>query len=145
MPSAEVAWPESRAVSKRILSNTSTALLQDGYIYSAVISGELVCLEASTGKEMWRTNCVTDLKNGASIHMTRNGDAVLLFTNEGNLIRARLNSRDYRELGRIHVLDGTYAYNGRKVVWTPPAYANGHVFARNDAELVRALLTEKPK
>jgi len=144
-PAASVLWPENRAPSKRILSNTSTALLRGGYVYSAKISGELVCLEAGTGNQVWQTNTVTDLKNGSSIHLTPNGDSVLLFTNEGNLIRAQLNPEGYRELGRVHLLDGTYTYNGRRVVWPPPAYANRHVFARNDKELIRASLAAAQK
>jgi outer membrane protein assembly factor BamB len=140
-PAAEIVWPQDRAVSKRVLSNTSTALLQNGYVYSAKISGQLVCLEASTGKELWSTNTITDLKNGSSIHITPTGDSVLLFTNEGNLIHARLSSEGYRESSRAHLLDGTHSFNGRNVVWPPPAFANGHVFARNDKELVSAFLT----
>src|SRR5206468_6027543 len=34
-PAASVLWPNTKAVSRRILSNTSTALLQDGYVFSA--------------------------------------------------------------------------------------------------------------
>jgi outer membrane protein assembly factor BamB len=137
-PAAEIAWPENRAVSKRVLSNTSTALLQNGYIFAAKISGQMVCLGASTGKELWSTNSITDLKNGSSIHITPTGDSVLLFTNEGNLIHARLSPEGYQEYSRAHLLDGTHSFNGRNVVWPPPAYANGHVFARNDKELVCA-------
>ena len=143
-PAASVLWPENRMVSKRILSNTSTALLQGDWVYSAKTSGELICLEAGIGKEVWQTNTVTDLKNGSSIHLTPNGDSVLLFTNEGNLIRARLSPEGYQELGRVHLLDGTYPFGGRNVVWPPPAYANHHVFARNDKELICASLAAKP-
>src|SRR5262249_31145017 len=139
-PAASVAWPDSRAVSKRILSNTSTALLQTDYIFSAKTSGELVCLEASTGRQLWQTNTVTDLKTGSTIHITPTGDSALLFTNEGTLIRARLTAQGYHELSRVHLLDPTHSFNGRKVVWPPPAYANRHVFARNDHELICASL-----
>jgi outer membrane protein assembly factor BamB len=139
-PSASVLWPESRAPSQRVLSNTSTPFLDGDYAYSAKISGELVCLEASTGKQVWQTNTVTSLKNGSSIHITQNGDSFLLFTDQGNLIRARLSSKGYRELSRAHLINGTYPYNGRNVVWSAPAYANGHVFARNDKEIICASL-----
>src|SRR5207247_1198175 len=54
-PGARILWPENRAPSKRILSNTSTALLQGEYIYSAKSSGELVCLNAATGTQIWIT------------------------------------------------------------------------------------------
>jgi outer membrane protein assembly factor BamB len=139
-PAASVLWPESRAVSKRVLSNTSTALLQGDYVFSAKTSGELVCLDATTGQQVWATNSVTSLKNGSSIHLTPNGNSVLLFTDQGNLIRARLSAEGYVELSRAHLLDPTYAFNGRNVVWPPPAYAGRHVFARSDNELVCASL-----
>ncbi len=141
-PAASVLWPETRVVSKRVLSNTSTALLQGEHVFSAKTSGELVCLEAGTGKQVWQTNTVTDLKNGSSIHLTPNGDSVLLFTNEGNLIRARLSSEGYQELNRAHLIDPTHSFNGRNVLWPPPAYANRHVFARNDKELICAWLAQ---
>ena len=66
-PGPAALWPETRVASKRILSNTSTALLQGDYVFSARSSGELVCLKASTGQQIWETNSVTDLKTGASI------------------------------------------------------------------------------
>lgn len=141
---ASVLWPESQAVSKRILSNTSTPLLQGDYVFSAKTSGELVCLDAATGKEIWQTNSVTSLKNGSSIHLTVNGDSVSMFTDQGNLIRARLSSKGYQELGRVHLLDATNPFNGRNVVWTSPAYADRHIFARNDKELICASLVAEP-
>src|SRR5688572_31110862 len=70
-PSATVLWPESRVLSKRILSNTSTPVLQGEHVYSAKSNGELVCLEASTGRQVWGTTNVTELKNGASIQIGR--------------------------------------------------------------------------
>ena len=143
-PAATVLWPESKAISKRILSNTSTAFLQGDYVYSAKSNGELVCLEAGTGKQVWGTTNVTELKNGASIHLTPNGDATFLFTDEGNLILAQLTPQGYREISRSHLLEPTSIFGVRKFAWTPPAYANRHVFARNDEELVCASLAAKP-
>jgi outer membrane protein assembly factor BamB len=141
---ASVLWPEARAAPNRVLSNTSTALVQGDYVFSAKTTGDLVCLEAGTGKQVWQADTVTSLKNGCSIHLTPNGDSVLLFTDQGNLMRARLSAKGYQELGRVHVLDATYPYNGRLVVWPPPAYANRHIFARNDNELICASLAAKP-
>jgi outer membrane protein assembly factor BamB len=145
-PGASVVWPENKALSQRILSNTSTALLQNGYVFSSKTSGELVCLDASTGRQVWQTNSVTDSGNGSCIHLTATGDSVLLFTNQGNLISARLSAQGYHELSRVHVLEPTYPFNGRNVVWPPPAYAHGHLFARNDKELVCiSLIAISPK
>jgi hypothetical protein len=114
-------------------------------VYSARTSGELVCLEAGTGKQVWETNTVTDLKNGSSIHLTPCGAAVFLFTDKGDLIRAQLTPQSYREISRAHLLEPTSPYGGRKCAWAAPAYANGHVFARSDAELVCASLKAKSR
>jgi outer membrane protein assembly factor BamB len=143
-PAASVLWPQSKAPTKRVLSNTSTALLQDEYVFSAKTSGELACLETSTGREVWHVDSVTQLKNGSSIHLTPNGNTVLLFTDQGNLIRARLSGKSYEEMSRAHLVDPTYSYGGRKVAWTPPAYSDSHVFARTDAELICISLAITP-
>jgi len=143
-PAASVLWPETRAVSKRILSNTSTALARGDFVFSAKTSGELVCLEAGTGKQVWETNTVTDLKNGSSIHLTPCGDAVFLFTDQGDLVRAQLTHQGYREISRARLLEHTSHFGDRKCAWPPPAYANRHVFARSDEELVCASLAAKP-
>jgi outer membrane protein assembly factor BamB len=144
-PAAKVLWPDSKAPSRRILSNTSTALFQGDYLFSAKSSGELVCLQASTGKQVWESDKVTDLRNsGASIHLTPNGDSVLLYTDKGELILAQLTSQGYKEISRALLLEPTYPFGGRKVSWPPAAYANRHVFARNGEELICASLAVKP-
>src|SRR5260370_18137127 len=83
-------WPEIRAPSKRILSNTSTAVLRGEYIFSARGLGELICLEAATGRQIWSTNSLTASKNGASINITPQGGGFFLFTDDANLIPAPL-------------------------------------------------------
>jgi outer membrane protein assembly factor BamB len=142
--SAAPLWPKSRALDRRILSNTSTPLLSGEHLYSARSTGELVCLNARTGEEVWTTDKVTAPKSGASIHLTPNGDAVWLFTDEGNLIRARLTPQGYEELSRAHLIEPTSPFFGHLMAWVPPVYANRHILARNDKELVRASLAAKP-
>jgi outer membrane protein assembly factor BamB len=143
-PAAKVLWPDSKAPSRRILSHTSTALFRGDHLFSAKSSGELICLAASTGKQVWEATKVTDLKNGASIHLTANGDSVLLYTDRGELIRARLTAQGYQEISRAAVLEPTFPFGGRKVAWSPPAYANRHIFTRNGKELICASLAGKP-
>jgi outer membrane protein assembly factor BamB len=143
-PAARVLWPDSKAASRRIFSHTSTALFRGDCLFSARSSGELICVEASTGKPLWESAKVTDLKNGASIHLTPNDDTVLLYTDKGELIRARLTRGGYHEISRARVLEPTMPFAGRKVAWAPPAYANGHFFARNGKELICASLRAEP-
>jgi outer membrane protein assembly factor BamB len=143
-PAAAFRWPEIRAPSKRILSNTSTAVMQGEYIYSARGLGELVCLEAATGRQIWATNGLTASKNGASINITPRGNGFFLFTDEGNLILAQLSPAGYREISRSHLIDPTWPFGQTKFVYAPPAFANRHVFARSEAEVVCASLEAGP-
>ncbi len=147
--SPNIIWPEIRSPSKRVLSNTSTPLLQGDYIYTAKGYGELVCLEAATGQQIWSTNTVTASKNGASIHITplagkKDNDGkqipVILFTDEGNLILAQLSPKSYRETSRAHLIDPTWPFAQAKFVYAPPAFSNRHIFARNEGEVVCASL-----
>jgi len=142
-PAASVLWPNTKAVSRRILSNTSTALLRHGYVFSAKSNGQFVCLEATTGKQVWETDKVTDLKGGASIHPTLNGDSVFLYTERGELILAKLSSKGYQEISRTRLMEPTYPFGGRNVAWSPPAYANVCIFARSDKELICISLAAK--
>jgi outer membrane protein assembly factor BamB len=139
-PVADFRWPEIRTPSKRVLSNTSSPWLQGEHIYTAKGYGELVCLEAATGKQLWSTNSLTASKNGASIHITPQGGSFLLFTDEGNLIRAQLSPSGYREMSRSHLIAPTWPFGQTKFVYAPLAFANRHVFARNEAEVVCASL-----
>ena len=143
-PAATVLWPDTTVMSRRTLSQTSIPMLQDGHVYSHKKDGRLICMDAKTGKQLWETDKVTDHRNGACIDLISNGDSALLFTDQGNLIRARLTPQGYEELSRVHLIDPTYTFGGREVVWPPPAYANRHVFVRNDKELICASLAAEP-
>lgn len=143
-PAATVLWPDSKARSRRVFSHTSTAMCRGDHVFSAKSSGELICVEAGTGKQLWETAKVTDLKNGASIHLTPNGDSVLLYTDKGELIRARLTAQGYKEVSRTALLTPTFPFGGRNVAWSPPAYANRHIFVRSGKELICASLAAKP-
>lgn len=143
-PAATVLWPTNRAPAKRLLSNTSTPVLRGDHVYSAKSSGELVCLDAATGALVWQTNTVTTLKSGASIHITSTPEAVLLYTEQGNLIRAQLTPQSYREETRAKLIEPTTSFAGRNCAWSAPAFANRHVFARTDQELVCASLEAAP-
>ncbi|HEY7116507.1 MAG TPA: PQQ-binding-like beta-propeller repeat protein [Tepidisphaeraceae bacterium] len=143
-PGVSLVWPADYRHMVPTLSNTSTPMLRGDEVYSAKSSGELVCLDARTGRQLWQSDKVTDLKNGAGIHLTPNGDRVFLYTERGELIVARLTAKGYDELGRTRLLEPTYPFGGRNVAWAPSSYADRCVFARSDRELVCASLAAKP-
>jgi outer membrane protein assembly factor BamB len=143
-PGAAVLWPDGTPPSRRTVSDTSAALFQGDHLFTCNLNGELVCLEAKTGRIVWGTNVVTDAKSGASMHITANGKSALLFNDKGELIRAGLTVAGYQEISRAALLQPTSPFGSRKMAWTPPAYADRHVFARSDEELVCASLAAKP-
>jgi outer membrane protein assembly factor BamB len=142
-PGASVLWPDRRPPSRQTICETSTAMFKGDHVYSCNVAGELVCIEASSGKVVWATNGVTDAKSGGSIHITRQGASELLFTDSGELIRAELTPAGYREVSRSPLLQPTYPYGERKKAWTAPAYADQCVFARSDQELICASLVSR--
>jgi outer membrane protein assembly factor BamB len=135
-PAGKTLWPEDRGASRRILSDTSTGLLLGDHVYSAKAGGDFLCLKAATGEEIWKTNTVTDLINGASIHMTMHGDSAFLFNDRGELIQARLTPGGYEEISRTKLIEPTSPFGSRKVAWAAPAFAHQNVYARNDRELI---------
>ena len=134
-PAAKVLWPDTPSGTRRILSDTSTPLFKDDFVYGPRSGGVFVCLEAGTGREVWQTNVVTSLRQGACVHVTPNGSSLFLFTDQGDLVRAQLTPAGYRELGRVHLIEPTSPLFENKFVWAAPAFANRSIFVRNDREL----------
>jgi outer membrane protein assembly factor BamB len=139
-PGAKVIWPENRGVTKRILTATSTPWLTGDCIYSVTTRGEFVCLDASTGRQIWATDKVTARKTGPCVHITPQGDGAFLYTDEGMLIRARLTPAGYEEVSRTKLIEPFYFFAGHHLAWAPPAYANRCVFVCNEQELICASL-----
>jgi outer membrane protein assembly factor BamB len=142
--SASVLWPETRAATRRILSGTSTPLLQGDYVYTLNPDGNLVCLEAGTGRQIWETDQVTRQKTGRSacMHMTVNGNSVFIYNELGELILTQLSPQGYEELCRTTLMQPTYSFGGKKLTWAAPSFANRCVYARNEKEIICASLGE---
>jgi len=121
----------------------STPLLLGEYVYGVDSYGELRCLEAETGDRVWEDLSAVPKARWATIHMVRHGERVWMFNERGELIIARLSPEGFKELSRAKLIDPTEAQLRRRdgVCWAHPAFADRHVFARNDKELVCASLT----
>ena len=116
------------------------------------------CFKESTGKRLWSYASELVYPEWAFIPEHGGGPAAtpivedgkiyslatFLFTDQGNLILARLAPGGYREISRSRLIEPTSILGARKFAWAPPAYANRQVFARNDEELVCASLAAKP-
>jgi WD40 repeat protein len=136
-PAVSVLWETGTKPTTTI----STPLFQDDDCFYAVLgNGSLACLEAATGREVWSTREPTSGSFG-NLHFTPNGDRVFLFNHTGHLLLARLTKDKYQELGRCLLVEPTAGFRAQgPIAWAHPAYANRHVFARNDRELICASL-----
>ncbi len=120
----------------------STPLLMGDYIYGICSKGELRCLDAKTGDRLWENVSVVPLNRWAAAHLVRNGERVWIFNERGELIIGSLSPTGFQEISRAGLLKPTLAQLRERggVCWSHPAFANQHVFARNDEELVCASL-----
>jgi hypothetical protein len=78
----------------------------------------------------------------------QNGDRWFVINETGELVIARFTPAGYEEVDRTLLLTpttrtlggATGRWDDRTVLWAHPAFANRHVVARNDAEVVRISL-----
>jgi hypothetical protein len=70
------------------------------------------------------------------MHVTVNGSSVFIYNELGELILVHLSPQGYREICRTTLMEPTYSFGGRKLTWAAPSFANGHVYARNEREII---------
>jgi len=144
-PAVEKVWQrtgQNERSTDALHSIIATPVLRDGYVYGVDSYGELRCLDAKTGDRLWENQTAVPRDRWATIHFVVNGDRDWLFNERGQLLIGRLTPKGFEEISRTQLIQPTTGQlperNG--VCWSHPAFANKHVFARNDAELVCASL-----
>ncbi len=149
-PAVDVVWERGRRPrSDDTLSPViPDPLVMNGLVIGVQTDGELRCLDLMTGKRHWETVEPMPKAWHATMHLVRageTGERAWIFTEQGNLILARLNAAGYQELTRARLLEPTpeQGPRGRVVTWSHPAFAYRHIFARSDRELVCADLTAR--
>ena len=143
-----VVW-QSKKVSEKdtdgLHSVMATPLIENGHIYSPCSYGQFRCLKLETGERLWETFAPTSGKSERWGHafVVKNGDRAFLFSEQGDLIIAKLTPEKYEEISRARLLQPDNRDPRRLVVWSHPAFANRSVYARNDHELVCASLAQE--
>lgn len=131
----------------------STPILDGDYVYGVDSYGELRCLDAKTGDRIWENLTAGPKVRWGTIHMVRNADKAWMFNERGELIISRLSptprvvdgqpTDGFEEISRAKLIEPTLEQLNRRgvgVCWAHPAFANRHVFARSDEQLVSASL-----
>lgn len=123
-----------------------TPIIQGDYVYGVDSYGQLRCLDAKTGERIWESDQPVPKNRWATIHMVKHGDEVWMFNERGEIVIAKVSPQGYEEISRAKLIEPTLAQlnrRGQGVCWSHPAYADRHVFARNDEELVAGDLSAK--
>ena len=125
--------------------NISTPILQGDYIYGVDSYGELRCLDLYTGDRIWESLDAVPQGRWSNIHLIRNEDRVWMFNERGELIISKLSPKGFHEISRAKLIKPTEGQLDQRggVCWTHPAFADKHVYVRNDEELVCADLSAK--
>lgn len=123
----------------------STPLLLGDHIYGVDSYGELRCLDAKTGDRVWEDRTAVPRARWATIHFVRAREHIWMFNERGQVILADLTPRGYKEITRAQLIKPTTGQLADRggVCWSHPAFAYGHIFARNDEELVCASLKKE--
>ncbi len=137
--SAEKVWlrcGESERKTDALHCVMNTPVIIDGFIYGVDSYGELRCLELATGNRVWEDLSVVKKDRWANVHFIQNGNKTWMFNEHGELIISELSPKGYKEISRAKIIEPTTEQLPRGVTWAHPAFANKHIFIRNDNELV---------
>ncbi|HEY6565834.1 MAG TPA: PQQ-binding-like beta-propeller repeat protein [Pirellulaceae bacterium] len=129
----EEVWADAEGA----ISPVNVQPIADGDVIYGFDQGGLLCaLEIPSGKRLWETPAPLGERalGSGTAFLVRQGDRYWMFAESGHLILAKLTREGYQELARTKVMEPTNFAFGRKVVWSAPAFANRHVYLRNDEE-----------
>ena len=143
-----VIYPSPGHVQSERQATFVSPVFQDEHHYYSAYHDDLCCFEIATGKQLWKAKGVSAGHGNAMFQMTPNGQRVFILDEDGKLILARLAPEGYTEIARTALLEPTTGAwtpaSGHPKIWAQPAYANGHIFARSDKEVVCASLKAIP-
>jgi len=143
---AEKVWQrqgESERKTDALHCVMNTPVIIDDHIYGVDSYGELRCLELATGNRVWEDLNAVNKNRWANIHFVQNGNKTWMFNEQGELLITELSPEGFKEISRAKIIEPTKEQLPRGVTWSHPAFANKHIFVRNDNKLVCIDLSKK--
>ena len=150
-PGATLLWRssgQSETRTDKIHTLINTAVIQGDYLYGIDSYGQMRCLELTTGKRVWESlEATREKQRWVAAFFVRQGDRYFINNDRGELILAKLSPQGFHELSRTELIEPTSPTVRRRelgaVHWSHPAYANLHIFVRNDKEILKASLAKE--
>ncbi len=126
-------------------STITTPVIIGDHIYGVDSYGEFRSLNAATGDRVWENLEIVPRARWATAHLVRNGERVWILNERGKLLITSLTPQGAIVHSAAHLIDPTLDQLNQRggVVWSHPAFAYRHIFARNDNELVCASLVAR--
>lgn len=136
----EKLWSKNNPKSAVYLSNAAGVFKDDMVAGADCGSGNFIGIDPKNGNRYWETmkptsNTERRASHGTAFVFPVNNGLYYLFSETGDFIIAKITPEGYEEIGRQHLLDATNTWQGRNVLWSYPAFANGNIFVRNDHEI----------
>ena len=117
---------------------------------TALVAKQAAALDLLSGERLWTSDQMTVQARWGAAFMVKNGDRFFVNNDAGFLMIAQFTPEGYVEIDRTRLIEPTTSvgYGARRsfdraVNWSHPAYANRHIIARNDHEIVRASLAKE--
>ena len=130
---AETVW-SSFGNNSQLRAEWQTPVIHDGHLYGLDNQGSagpitnLVCMRLKDHKTMWQKN-----RFGKSNLILADGK-LFLTTMDGEVVIVEASPEKFRELGRASIMETTRQ---------APALANGHLFVRDDKDVICINVIEK--
>lgn len=129
----------------------TTPIVEEDHFYGTCSYGELRGLRLNDGERVWEDKTLTRQGRWGSLFWVKNGDRYFVNNDLGELLIMKFTSTGPVVFDRTKLIEpdtecgyGPRRFANDKVNWVHPAYANGHVIIRNDSEIRRVSLLEKP-
>lgn len=118
------------------------------HFYGVDSYGTFRGLRASDSARLWETDTVVPLTRWATAFTVREGESgnrVWILNEVGELILAELTPTGYHEIDRTRLIDPTQEVHQRDylIMWSHPAFAHRHIYARNDRELIAVCVAKE--
>ncbi|MCY4601865.1 MAG: PQQ-binding-like beta-propeller repeat protein [Acidobacteria bacterium] len=147
-PDAELVWKgqsNNEIATDGLHSVMTTPVILGDHIYGVGSFGQFRALDAVTGERLWETQALTgERARWASAFIVAHEDRFFINNDRGDLIIAKFSPAGYEEISRTPLIEPTSNSSNRRrlggVNWVAASYANRHVLARNDDEVLSASL-----
>lgn len=145
--SSELIWERrgrSEINTDALHSIISTSVIRGDYVYGIDSYGEFRCLDLITGDRIWEDQTLLEKGRWATAFLVQNREHTWIFTEKGDLVIAHLTPDGFERISTTHIIEPTTFLPRRsgEILWSHPAYANKHIFARNDRELISVDLSK---